>query len=532
MWPQIAAIAAALIAVAVGAQQAPSLRDIPKVPSDLLARPVTLAKGIGRAHDVVGTRSRAAQDFYDQGLAYLHSYVWIEAARSFNQALREDPTLAIAHAGLSLAYTELNDPVAARAAIERARTLAARANDHDTRHIDARALQMTAETGNAAALATYRAALDAALKAFPNDAEFWLLRGNAESPDPADRGQGSVAASIPFYDKARALAPDADAAVHFLTHAYENSRDTVKSAALSEQYAKAAPSIPHAHHMYGHVLVGQGQVAGAVAEYEAADRIERAYLASEKIPAEYEWHHEHNLDLLGASYAYLGRMRKAEEAFKEAFALPTALAVQAFNKRNYPAFLTARGRADAARVAAAALVAHPSSFARVAGYIEDARALMSAHRPKEAADASNAALREVRSSPPAGGIAAAPFAIMQSEFLLRTNQRDRGEPMLRQAVRRLRMQTGPDSHMDTVFTLDAIAGAMRDAGVWDLAAWVAGQMVEYDRNYAGSQYASALALEHGGDTNGARQSFATAVRLWATADPDLPELRLAREKSR
>jgi tetratricopeptide (TPR) repeat protein len=532
-WLQIATIAAALIVVdASAAQQAQSLREIPKVPSDLLARPVTLAKGIGHAHDAVGTKSQSAQAFYDQGLAYLHSYVWIEAARSFNQVLREDPSLAIAHAGLSLAYTELNDPAAARAAIERAQTLGAAANDHDKRHIEARRLQMAAETGNAAALSAYRAFLDEALKALPNDVEFWLLRGNAASPDPADRGQGSVAPAIPFYDKARALAPDADAPLHFLTHAYENNRDTARSAAWSAQYAKAAPSIPHAHHMHGHVLVGMGQVAAAIAEYESADRIERAYLASEKIAAQFEWHHEHNLDLLAASYAYLGRMQQAEQAFKEAFALPTALAVQAFNKRNYPAFLTSRGRVDAARTAAAALVAHPSSFARVAGHIEAARALMGAHRPKEAADASNAALTEVRSSPPVGGIAAAPFAIMQSEFLIRTNQRERGEPMLRQAVRRLRTLTGPDSHMDTVFTLEAIARAMREAGAWDLAAWVAGQMIEYDPNYAGSQFASALSLEREGNTNAARQAFTAAVRLWASADADLAELRLAREKSR
>jgi tetratricopeptide (TPR) repeat protein len=391
---------------------------------------------------------------------------------------------------------------------------------------------MAAEIGNAAALAAYRAALDEALNAFPTDVEFWLLRGNAESPDPADRGQGSPATAIRFYEKARALAPDADAPLHFLTHAYENSRDTQRSAALSEQYASAAPAIPHAHHMHGHVLVGQGRVSAAVTEYESADRIERAYLAAEQIPAEYEWHHEHNLDLLAASYAYLGRMQKAEQAYKEAFALPTALAVQAFNKRNYPAFLTSRGRFDAARAAAAELVAHPSSFARVAGHIEAARALMGASLSREAADAANAALTVVRSSPPVGGMAMSPFAIMQSEFLLRTNQRDRGEPMLRQGVRRLRMLTGPDSRMDTLSTLDALARAMRDAGAWDLAAWVAGQLIECDPNYAGSQFASALALEHAGDMNGARQSFAAAVRLWSTADPDLPELRLARAKSR
>jgi hypothetical protein len=53
--------------------------------------------GIGSAHDAVSTASKQAQAFYDQGLACLHSYVWLEAARSFNQALALDPKLALAH---------------------------------------------------------------------------------------------------------------------------------------------------------------------------------------------------------------------------------------------------------------------------------------------------------------------------------------------------------------------------------------------------------------------------------------------------
>src|SRR5882762_5826668 len=143
----------------------------------LAQRPVPLRTGIGSAHDAVGTTSKQAQAFYDQGLAYLHSYVWLEAARSFNQALRLDPKLAMAHAGLTIAYTELNAPGAARAALERAKALAAGA--HDTRHVELRALQMAAEAApqDTAKLATNRSALDAALKAFPEDEELWLQRG-------------------------------------------------------------------------------------------------------------------------------------------------------------------------------------------------------------------------------------------------------------------------------------------------------------------------------------------------------------------
>jgi len=539
--PHVVAATALLLAIVQprARGQSHAAHEIPKVPTELLTRPVTLAKGIGHAHDVVATKSKSAQAFYDQGLAYLHSYVWIEAARSLNQALRDDPSLAVAYAGLSVALTELNAPVEARASIERARTLAAKANDHDRRHVEARRLQMAAEEHPSdAALSAYRAALDQALQSFPNDQELWLLRGIAESPDPADRGQGGVAGSIRFYDKARTLAPADDAPLHFLTHAYENTRDSQNALGPSDQYAKAAYAIPHAQHMRGHVLLGRGLVADAVPSFESADRIERGYLAKERIPAEYEWHHEHNLDLLGASYAYLGRMQKAEQVLKEAFDLPTALAVQAFNKRNYPAFLTSRTRFDAARAAAAALVAHPSSFARVAGHMEDGRALMARRNgrppapPQSTVTAINAALTEIRSSPPVGGFAATPFAVLQGEFFLRTNQRAKGEPMLREAVRKLRILTGPDAHMDGVFTLEAIARAMRDTGEWDLAAWIAGQMLEYDANYGGSHFASVLAVEHAGNKKDARTAFAAAARLWSTADADLPELKIAKEKSR
>ena len=78
--------------------------------------------------------------------------------------------------------------------------------------------------------------------------------------------------------------------------------------------------------------------------FEAADKLQRDYLAREKIAAEFDWHHAHNLDLLAASYQYTGQMKKAEALLKQSFNLPTNLLVQAVNKREWPAFLIARNR--------------------------------------------------------------------------------------------------------------------------------------------------------------------------------------------
>jgi tetratricopeptide (TPR) repeat protein len=316
------------------------------------------------------------------------------------------------------------------------------------------------------------------------------MRGIAESPDPADRGQGSVATSIPYYEKALALAPEDDAALHYLAHAYENMGEIDKALEYGKRYAEAAAAVPHAQHMRGHSLMRLGRIEEAVASFEAADRIDRAYLAAEHIPPEYEWHYEHNLDLLGESYAYLGETAKAERALKEAFGLPTALLVQALNKRNWPAFLIARGRLDEAREAAAALEAHQSAVIRAMGHIAAGHAELAAGRFKETADEANAALRELQSEPEAAPLAMAWLVNLQGQFLLRTGQHERGETMLREIVQRARAATGPDAFMDGLFTMEAIAKVARESGERPFAAWVADQMMAFAPDYPGSHLAA------------------------------------------
>ena len=517
-------MAAALAGQDAHAHPAPSSA----IALELAKRPVTLRAGIGTAHDAVTTSSTQAQAFYDQGLAYLHSYVWVEAARSFHQALRLDANLAMAHLGLTIAYTELNAPAASRAELTQAQRLAK--SDHDHRHVDARALQMAAEDapGDAAKLAAYRAALDAALVALPQDEQFWLQRGQAESPDPAERGQGSVAGSVRFYDKARALAPAHFAAHHYLTHAYENSARIDQALAEGQAYAKMAPSIPHARHMYGHDLRRVGRITEAIAEFEAADRLESEYFRTEKIPVEYDWHYQHNLDLLATSYQYIGQMARAEQLMKTSFAIPSSLVAQEFNKREWPEFLLGRGRAKEALDAANVLAGHRSPVVSATGHVEAGRARLALGQFKDAADEGNTALRLMRGAEGAGMVANA-LQSMQGEFLLRTGQRDKGYAMLEEVVRKERAAPGPDAWTQTLFTIEAIARAAREASDWDLAAWAAEQMREHDPNYAGTHYALGLVAQHRGDRSAMASEFAKAATLWSRADPDLPELHVVRQ---
>jgi hypothetical protein len=131
-----------------------------------------------------------------------------------------------------------------------------------------------------------------------------------------------VAASIPFYEKARTLAPGHFAAHHYLTHAYENNGRIAEALAEGETFAKMAPQVPHARHMFGHNLRRAGRVQEAIAEFLAADSLAVEYFKAEKIPVEYDWHYQHNLDLLATSYQYLGQMTAAEQRFRASFAIP------------------------------------------------------------------------------------------------------------------------------------------------------------------------------------------------------------------
>ncbi len=289
------------------------------VPREILQRPVALREGIGKFNDPVTTSSTEAQAFYNQGLAYLHSYVWIEAARSCNQALRSDSKLALAYICLSRVYSGLEDQAAAQSALEKARSLAASLTDREQVRVSLEAIN---DILNSSKHQTYKAAIDAALTKYPDDPELWLLRGNAEEPTAAGRGQRGLVGAVAYYQAALAVSPANPAAEHYLVHAFESIGHPEEAVKHGEIYARLCPSIPHAQHMYGHDLRIVGRNDEAIAQFRKADALELSYYESEKIPARYDWHRIHNLDLLAGSYEFKGQVKQAEELLREFFSLP------------------------------------------------------------------------------------------------------------------------------------------------------------------------------------------------------------------
>jgi tetratricopeptide (TPR) repeat protein len=504
------------------------------VPAELLERVVPLRTGTGNSHEAVTTTSKQAQAFYDQGLNYLQSYVWIEASRSFRQALRLDAKLAMAHLGLSYVSSGLENPDAARQFFEKAKALASTVGDRERRRIDIREKQLAAidDIEDTSRFLAYKQAIDDALATYFEDPQFWLLRGNAEEANASGRGQRGGAASIAFYDAVLRLVPDHASAHHYLVHSYETIGRIDEALEHGEVYARLAPAIPHAAHMWGHDLRRVGRVDDAIAQFKKTDELERAYYAAEKMDPAFDWHHGHNLDLLASCYEHKGQMKRAETTLRESAALKPVSAYRAFNMRELPNFLIHRARYEEAVEAGRALTTTAYPQSRCVGHVLVGQALLWLERRDEAKTELDAARRELAATPvsavgldPPRSTVEPWVDALRGEILLREGSRDEGRAVLKAVVKALRTAVGPDAWSQGLFRLETLARGAMAVGDWELAEFLAAQMIEHDAAYGGSHFTFALVLRHRGDTAGAAREIEAARRYWRDADRDLPEFK-------
>jgi len=501
------------------------------VPREILERPVALRSGIGTLHEKVTTSSQEAQAFYDQGLAYVHSYVWIEAIRSFHQALRLDPNMAMAFLGLTDAYIGLHDPATARAAFERAKALAPKVSKREQMWIAIRDRELDYLESNEDPdkYVAYRKSISGALREYPNDAWLWIQRGLADEGSPVTHGQVGGVDTIAFYRTALALAPDNFAAHHYYAHTLENLGRTKEALEETAIYVRMAPAIPHAHHMHGHELMRLRRTEEAIAEFLKTKSLEEEYYRTENIPARYDWHHAHNLQLLAMSYQSLGQMKAAEGAFREAFAVPAYTDFLEFNRKAWPEFLLARGRYEEALHAAEELTKSEWPLPRLAGHTLAGEALLAMDRPTGAQEELRLAEQETEHLP-VNLVASSPFpSILRAGLLLGDKNIEEAEPLLQEIVKMTLARPGPDGWSAARFELEAIAKTARQSGDWNLSESVARDMIEHDPTYAGGYFALGLAAEHAGHAAEAHEQFAAAGKFWSKADKDLPELRRIQE---
>lgn len=502
------------------------------IPATVLRQPVALRTGLGAVATPMSGKSHEAQAFFEQGMAYLHGYVLVEAARSFHQALRADSTLVLAHVGLSRVYSQLDDTTAARREARRAKALENFASEREKAHVAVRFAQLwaTDDLSSKTRRLAYRRALRRATRQFPDDYELWLLAGNAQEQHANGRGQGSTPEGIAVYERLLRLAPDLPAAHHYLIHSYEGTKAYDKALLHGEVYARLAPSLPHARHMYAHDLMKTGQIDAAIARLAAADSIERRTYETERYKPDYDWHHAHNLTLLALCYQYQGRLAEAEVLLRRVYAMtrPGNVKWAFYTKKSYPELLLTIGRSAEAEALATELTRAQTGGERFLGHYLLGRALAQRQNWAEArreAAAAGAELTALRRSDPTGAVVAGrlqPFSRYLSALLDLHESGNRPEALanVRAFQQSARNQFGPDGWIEALFQLETIAQLAQDAGLNAFAGEATKTLADHDAGYAGTHHALAGLARQRGDAATVQHEMSLASAGWQRADAE------------
>lgn len=446
--------------------------DSTKLVSGLLTTAIGLRSGIGLVHEQVTTSSPTAQAYYDQGLTLLYSYDWIEAARSFTEALRRDQRLAMAQLGLSYAFSGLNDNASSKIAEDKALSLTGYVSSREATRINLRErqLQSIAAENEGRRSDEYANEVRKALRTDPSNVQLLILAGNAAEGSPYGRGQQGSGSSLAYYQEILKLDPRNPVAHHFLTHSYEMLNDIEAAKREASMFVALAPALPHAHHMYGHELLRSGKIAEAVAEFERADALEQKSWAGSPAARIFDWHYRHNLNLLAAAYRHAGKFERAEGALRKLAGLPCRSESDEYYQAQLPAFLLEHGRyADAMT----AIKDHGTPRTAVGvffSHIVHGIASANSGNPNAASIEWSQAAESLRSLGPGWKPGLQPWIdTLQTEVELAKSQRDAAAKRLMDQIKSIRVLPGTDGWSDVVFHLEYLGKIAVSAQLWDAA---------------------------------------------------------------
>lgn len=207
----------------------------------------------------------------ERGVALLHSFGYTIAGMQFEAIAKDDPACAMAHWGIAMTqFTELwQHPDEAQskrgeAEIAKARALAAppaKITPREQAYIDAlSAFFDPAKTSFEQRADAYETKMNALHAMFPDDVEgaaFDALSMLA-SVSPGDTSltheRQALAILVPLF----ASHPDHPGLAHYIIHTCDTPALAPDGLAAAREYAKIAPSSPHALHMPGHIFARLG----------------------------------------------------------------------------------------------------------------------------------------------------------------------------------------------------------------------------------------------------------------------------------
>jgi tetratricopeptide (TPR) repeat protein len=454
-------------------------------------------------HYPVGTRSAECQRFVDQALGYYYSYVWIEAARSAETALRYDPACAYAwlvlHKGLE--KWGQGDAVGA---LKKAQELSPRAPHREQTLITARLHEkgLAGVTGVDERRKKAAQTLDEMLTIYDDDEEAWFARG-------AMLGgfQGGPNEGVPYYKALLRLNPLHPGANHELVHFYEGSRRPALGWPYAVGYMASSPRIPHAFHMQAHLAMRIGKWEHTTDWSAHAIDMEREYHRFQGVAANQDHQYSHHLETLTLSLLHDGRFREAQEIRTEA--------ERHGYRFNLPWFRLALGRRD--WESAEAIVAQQRKGDKVlASYLA---ALMSLERGDTARAAAEVdVLRQAQQAKRTDTRLEQRLAEVQGRLLCATGGGEAGLKLLERAVQKTKNDYYSHSWGGGAYYMEAWGVGALDAGNAPVAEEAFLEALAHDSGSVRAALGMEVLCDRLGRSDEAKRFGALAYRLWAKAD--------------
>lgn len=518
--------------------------------------PARLVDGYGKVHMPISTKSEEAQRFFDQGLALLHSFWSYEADRSFERAAQLDPECAMAQWGIAMAAV---NEKRRDEAIKRAKELAAKSSERERLYVDAVEARYQGErttiqnNGFLGASEAYQKALRKIVAFYPDDLEaklflaLALMSGYERDGAPKP---GTVEA-IALLQVALAKDPKNLAAHHYMIHATESGKRAIDGAPSADVYGSLAPKVGHAVHMPGHTYVHIDRWDDAARAFETSAEVDRAYIRDNKETTDHAaGPYGHNVHFLATVYGYQGRYRDAVRASQElldATKAPdeqksrTALegrismlrALVRFEK--YDEILNGKSLPDeGAFEVIKAWRYYALGLAKISkGDVAATRAQI------ETLERETAWLKEkfgkAKDLPQAGrqrqqlrALAVAPIEL-QARVLAREGKADEAVAKLREGVEE-EIKLGYSEPPLYPSPMEEVAGKVcLELKRWKEAEEFFRAALERDPGSGRAYFGLMRAQQALGKDAEARDSYSKFVKAWGKADPDLPEMRHAKE---
>jgi tetratricopeptide (TPR) repeat protein len=278
---------------------------------------------LGDVQRNVVTHDRAAQRWFDRGLALCYAFNHEEAVRCFEEAIAADPNCAMAHWGVAYALgpninnTEMDDATLQRAA----ETIAAaqrmptdRAQERELIDALATRYQWPAERTRHELDLAYRDAMRKVYRAYPRDPDIAALY--AESlmvlrPWKLWSKDGEPAPETPeirqVLEDGLALDPQHPALCHFYIHTMEASPWPEKALPYAKALETAMPGAGHMVHMPSHIYIWLGMYEDSIRANSKAIKADMAYLEDRGPYNFYSLYRIHNYHFLVYSAMFDGQ---------------------------------------------------------------------------------------------------------------------------------------------------------------------------------------------------------------------------------